>query len=333
MVNRENKLTVDDLIVEYMIYKAKNGYEPSFFTAEFITFLYFFEDKMEVEDAIYDNNKLFQRFFERKAKIDWSTPKNWDTEERIVIPHMDMEYRKENRDYLISANYRLSHYDKSIINTYFMDNGMGKFDDFKGKTREIRSIIGEFLRDEPKRKIDESTEIDDNDLMIGKYVTAQIVQNIWDSYIDKEIEFHYWPRQCRDINKYLFDIDLAEIIGVKSIKNELIDLYNTFSRRIAIMYHQDRNLKISSQYSGYLARANYELLIDGYEEIVDRVFGPFMKELEIDLSTLTYEESYETEGDSYIDEDAIIETSTTTKIENDDVKILVKSLEKSTQKN
>lgn len=246
---------------------------------------------------------------------------------------MDIEYKRDNIDYLISANYRLSDYDKSIINTYVMDNGMGKFDDFKGKTREIRRIIGEYLKDEPKRKIDESIEIDDSDLMIGKYVTAQIVQNIWDSYIDKEIEFHHWPIQCRDISKYLFDLDLAEIIGVKSIKNELIDLYNTFSKRIAIMYNQDRNLKISSQYSSYLARANYELLIDGYEKIVDRVFGPFNKELEIDLSTLTYKESYETERDSYIDEDPIIEKSTTTKVENDEVKRLVKSLEKSTQQN
>ena len=169
--------------------------------------------------------------------------------------------------------------------------------------------------------------------MIWKYVTAQIVHNIWYSYIDKEIELHHWPRQCRDINKYLFDIDLAEIIGVKSIKNELIDLYNTFSKRIAIMYHQDRNLRISSKYSSYLARANYELLIDGYEKIVDRVFGPFKKELEIDLSTLTYKGSYETEGDSYIDEYTIIETSTTTKVRNDEVKTFVKSLEKSTQKN
>lgn len=54
-----------------MIYKVKNGYEPSFFTSEFITFLYYFEDKMKVEDVLYDNNKLFQRFFERKAKVDW----------------------------------------------------------------------------------------------------------------------------------------------------------------------------------------------------------------------------------------------------------------------
>lgn len=79
---------------------------------------------------------------------------------------MDMEYRIENIDYLISANYRLSNYDKSLLNTYFMENGMGKFDYFKGKTREIRIIIDEFLKDKPKRKIDEFIEADDNDLKI-----------------------------------------------------------------------------------------------------------------------------------------------------------------------
>ena len=40
MVNIEHKLTVDDLIVEYMAYKVRNGYEPSFLTSEFISFLY-----------------------------------------------------------------------------------------------------------------------------------------------------------------------------------------------------------------------------------------------------------------------------------------------------
>ena len=30
MTNEKHELTADDLIVEYMIYKVKNGYEPSF---------------------------------------------------------------------------------------------------------------------------------------------------------------------------------------------------------------------------------------------------------------------------------------------------------------
>ena len=34
MINLEPRLTVDDLIVEYAIYKVKNGYEPKYSTSE-----------------------------------------------------------------------------------------------------------------------------------------------------------------------------------------------------------------------------------------------------------------------------------------------------------
>lgn len=70
MINIEHKLTVDDLIVEYMIYKTDHGYEPSFSTSEFIHFLHFFESRMEVEDVLYEKEELFNRFFERKNRID-----------------------------------------------------------------------------------------------------------------------------------------------------------------------------------------------------------------------------------------------------------------------
>ena len=132
MVNLEHKLTVDDLIVEYMMYKVKNGYEPSFLTTEFINFLYFFESKMLVEDSLYENEKLFQRFFERKAESDWSITIDWKTDKKKIIPHMDIVYSDKDNDYLIKANYKLSDFDRSVINTYFMDNGMGQYDDFKG---------------------------------------------------------------------------------------------------------------------------------------------------------------------------------------------------------
>lgn len=246
MVNLEHKLTVDDLIVEYMMYKVQNGYEPKILTSEFISFLYFFESKMPVQDSLYESEKLFQRFFDRKGINDWSIIKNWNNDEKDIKPHMEMEYSQEANDYIISANYKLSDYDKSIINTYFMDNGMSKFDDFKGTGAKIRTIIGEYLSSQPKRKIDISTEIDEKDLMLGKYLSAEIIAQIWHSYISKQLEHQMWPKQCNDINKYLFKIDLAEIIGIPSIKNKLLELYNVFSKRIAILYHQDRNLNVSS---------------------------------------------------------------------------------------
>ena len=323
MVNLEHKLTVDDLIVEYMMYKVKNGYEPSFLTSEFISFLYFFESKMPVVDSIYENDKLFTRFFERKAESDWSQTVSWITKEKEIVPHMDMVYSEKDNDYLIRANYKLSDFDRSVINTYFMPGGQWG----EGQPKEIRNIIGEYLSNQQKRQLDESVEIDNNDLIIGQYVSAEIVVNIWESYIKKMIENHRWPRQCSDINKYLFQTDLAEIIGVESIKNNLIELFNEFSKRIAILYHQDKNLRISTHTNVYLARANYDLLIQGYEKIMGTTFGQYNKSFNVDLSNSTFTESHELDGIYNWDEDPDVSV-TTNKIGNDNVKKLVRSLKK-----
>lgn len=326
MVNLEHKLTVDDLIVEYMIYKVKNGYEPSFLTSEFINFLYFFESKMLVEDSLYENEKLFQRFFERKVERDWSITIDWKTDKKQVIPHMDMVYSDKDNDYLIKANYKLSDFDRSVINTYFMDNGLGKYDDFEGQTFKIRNIIGEWLADYPKRKIDETIEIEEQNLLVGKYIAVEIITNIWDSHIDEQIKNHTWPKQCKDMNKYLLEMDLAEIIGTKSIKKDLIELYSVLSKRIAILYQQDKKLKISSFSKGYLAHSNYKLLVQGYENIISIAFGKNNKSLEVDLSTLTFKESHEIDGVYNWDEDPDIKT-TITSVGNENVKKLVRNLD------
>lgn len=323
MVNLEHKLTVDDLIVEYMMYKVRNGYKPSFLTSEFISFLYFFESKMSVEDVLYENDKLFNRFFERKAENDWSRNVSWATKEKEIVPHMDMVYSEKDNDYLIKANYKLSEYDRSVINTYFMPGGQYG----EGKVKEIRNIIGEYLSNQTKRKIDENVEVDGNDLVIGQYVSAEIISHIWDSYTSGLIKNNEWPRQCTDINKYLFNTDLATIIGVKSIKNQLIDLYNGFSKRIAILYNQDKNLRISSASNVYLAESNYKLLIQGYEKIMGTTFGQYKKSLDVDLSTLTFKESHELSGIYNWDEDPDIKT-TSNKVGNDKVKKLIKNLNK-----
>ena len=47
MVNLEKILTVDDLIVEYIVYKVKNGYDPKFLASEFMDFLQFFSEQNE----------------------------------------------------------------------------------------------------------------------------------------------------------------------------------------------------------------------------------------------------------------------------------------------
>lgn len=283
MVNLDNKLTVDDLIVEYMMYKVKNGYEPSFSTSEFINFLRYFETKMDVNDVLYDSKELFKRFFDRKNERDWHL-----SDDNSANPHMDIFYNSDINDYVIKANYKLSNYDKSIINTYFMDNGMSKYDDYMGTAWEIRNIIRDYLANKPKRVIDQSVNVDDKEIMVGQYVVTEIITEIWNEYLDMYIEDHKWPEQCRDICKYLIDFDLANTIGLESIRNNILELYDVLSKRIAILYHQDNNLKISSYGSSYLKRANYELIIKGYEDLMNICFNRYKKALSYDFSSLEF---------------------------------------------
>jgi hypothetical protein len=315
MVNLEYKLTVDDLIVEYMMKKIKDGYNPSYTVSEFIDFLHFFESKMEVEDSIYDGKQLFERFFERKSKSDWYSE-----------PHMEMTYSQDDNDYIIKANEKFSCYDASVINTYFMDNGMGRYDNYKGKTYQIRSIIGEWLSKQSKRELNDNMDVSDKELLTGKYVTIEIINNIWESYVDNHIKNNSWPRQCKDINKYLFEMDLANIINVKSIKNKLLELYRVFPKRIAIMYHENNKLKISTCSGNFLAIANYNLLIKDYEDIMGIAFGNYKKSLTIDLENSFFIESHEIDGIYNWDEEVDIKT-TKSSIENENVKKLVKSID------
>ena len=327
MVNIDKNLTVDDLIVEYMMYKVNKGYEPQFSTLEFRDFLEYFKSKMPVYDTLDINEELFQRFMKRKSESDWSHIIDWKTNKKQVNPHMDLIYSEKDKDYILKANYRLSDYDKSIINTYFMDNRMSKFEHFKGTAAKIRDIIGEYLIGQPKRKFDETVAVEEASLVVGKYVACEILRNIWSSYINKQIEEHKWPEQCQDIEKYLLERDLAEIIGLKSIKKELLKFYKVMAKRIAILYQQDKNLKISSNYGSYLARSNYELLMDGYKEIFEIAFGRYKSSLNIDLALATFQESHEVDGFYMWDEEPDIRT-TTFPIENDNVKKLVRSLDK-----
>ena len=81
-------------------------------------------------------------------------------------------------------------------------------------------------------------------------------------------------------------MDLAKMMEMKSIKKEIVELYNSFSKKVSILYHQDQSLKISSYRNQYLARANYELLSQGYEKWVNNTFGPDKKTIDEDLTKI-----------------------------------------------
>ena len=162
-------------------------------------------------------------------------------------------------------------------------------------------------------------------MVVGKCTSALIAKEIWDSFVSSNVEHGSWPRQCRDIYKYLFDLDLASIIELDSIKDDLVNLYNVFAKRIAIMYHQDKNLQVSTSTGSYVAGYNYSLLTNGYEKTLGIAFGPYQKTLHFNLSNSKFIESHTASGvyDWDDDPDYVVNT-TNINSEKENVMKLVK---------
>ena len=276
----DTKLTINDLIIEYMIYKVKNGYKPSFTGKELSDFLKYSKKRIPFSGEDVNISETLSSFFDYELRTHWNI---FDIEEGKSKPHMDIKYDKSINDYVVSANYRLSEYDRSVINTYFMNGGHESYEAAKGEVGKIRSVIDDYLKNEPKRKIDYEVFATSKELKIAKYKSAIIIKQIWLNYIKKLIINNMYPKQCDDFKKYCLDMDLLEVIGLDSIKTDLLDLYKELVNRISILYHEDNRLKVSSYTNGYLAHANYKLMIEDYENIFDQVFGPYKLALEFDL--------------------------------------------------
>lgn len=308
-------IKVDELIKEYVVYRAENDYKTKFTVSEFMKFLEYFKTKEEVDDTLEDGFKMFKRFFEREC--DWKGTPYYDKVHGKGIPSnehaMIFEFSEEDNDYVLrTGNYLYSSYGASIWHVYW-------------NIEKARRIMEEYLINEPKRTIDENINYTEEELLIGKSIAAKMMSDIWYDHIDYLINNHTWPSQCRDFNKYFLKTDLALVIGVDSIRDSLFELYNTVSKRIAILYHQDKDLFISTNGS-LVGQQNYKLISKGFERIMGFSYGEFKKELKIDVKELNISESYE-DGASYWDCKAPVITSNSN-IVDDRVKSLVLSIEK-----
>lgn len=251
MEKLEQKLTVDDLIMEYILYIIKNGYDSQFSATQFMVFLHFFENQMEVEDVLYGKKQLFTRFFER---------------EREYTSHLDMEYNRNLKDYLIQANYQLNASDCDSLTTNFMDSS---------DVEKIRKLIAQFWEKVQKRKINTSIFIKKENLLIGKYTASEMIMYA----LTKNLGL--------DSEKLVSD-ELFELQALEPLEELLPDFYDEISKRIAILYQCDQNLKINNDENRYLANYHYHLLKDGYGGIFERLSVRDLAKLEIDLNQKSF---------------------------------------------
>ncbi len=273
MTSNGVELTADDLIVEYMLYKVLNGYEPMYTLTEFMDFLNYFRKRMKVVDVLDDKYQLFYRFFERKGVDDWYHIIDFKTKTGQVKNHIDF-YQNENEGYL-KANYLLSKYDALVINSSIIG---------KERKNRILSIIKKYLENEPKREINYNIKYTEDELLIGKYITAELLDRYWQGYIEKS-EYRRFLVPYSDI-KHLFDKATSYRLGVNNLRLQLFDFYDVMSERLTLMYKQDKNLRISKTSRSYLANANYNLFTKGYEKDFDYICET--QNLFINLSKLKF---------------------------------------------
>jgi hypothetical protein len=258
-----------------------------------MNFLEYFKKEMEVEDTLDDGLEMFTRFFARNNKYRKSPYFDKVNNEKTESDELAMifEFSEEDNDYVLrTGNYLYSSYDASCFDVYW-------------SIEKARRIMGEYLANEPKRTLDDNGTYTEEELQIGKYIAAKIVEDIWDEHVEHLVEYKQWPSQCKDINKYLLEMDLAEIIGINSFRKDLLELYKVFSKRIAILYNQDKNLLISFSKLSLLGHQNYKLLINGFEDIVSWTYNEYRNHLEVDLKKMSITKAYE-DGASYWDSSA-----------------------------
>ena len=83
-----------------------------------------------------------------------------------------------------------------------------------------------------------------------------------------KIKLGQWPRQCLDINQYLLDMDLAKIINLDSIREDLLSFYKDASKRTAVLIDRDPKLMIRNLDNPYLPYANYRCIMGEYADLL-----------------------------------------------------------------
>ncbi|MDD3392649.1 MAG: hypothetical protein PHE54_03840 [Bacilli bacterium] len=259
MINSEHKLTIDDLIINYLIEKTKKGFANGFGEKEFLDFLNFFKCNFKVSGNISDYTTYIKDFIDRKNARDWSHESHILFENGTVKP-----------------TYKLSVFDESIVNTYFMSPAQQK---------KIIGLIHDYLSKLKPESM--PTSLNGHiGIVESQLFSAKLFSEIWDSYVAQNIHYGMWPSQCRDIFKYLIIDDLASRIEVTSVKSDLINFFGDSQYIVRLMLQNNDNLKMSSYSNVFLAYSNYTHFINGLKDKNQHLLAYLSKiKFEMDFKT------------------------------------------------
>lgn len=239
-----------DLIIDYLIFKTRKGYNPYISLGEVRSLIDFMNTNVTLD-------------------ID---PENLDEYITKLI--------KEYKETIWNGKKQVNYTDGKISMKYNMIVP-NDFENISTKEKLIYfELMKEFLKDfKPRTVTEDKIRIQDSKI-VSSILTDLVMKDYINYYIDKKI----WPETLNDPIDYILKQDLSQAFNIPSIKQDVV-LFHKFSQdRIARLLCEDKNLKISNRAHQCLKKANFDFILKDFEDLKKY----FKTDFEIDFSDQTY---------------------------------------------
>ena len=101
----------------------------------------------------------------------------------------------------------------------------------------------------------------------AKRIASYLLDYLMRQYIALNVAERKWPKQCQDPYKYIFEKDLASIIGLPGTKLEFLNVYINAIKFIGTLLVDGEYFEISNDPKHCLAFANFNQIVAPYEGV------------------------------------------------------------------
>lgn len=251
--------SLEELLKEYIVEKVRRGYETRYTVKELVDYLdyisYYVKTTLEQSSLRY--NEEVQRYLDKECEK--LVPVIESRLTGVYRPTYQLHYEPKNKDLgKVPVVIDFSDYEFDAGLTFYLGrNGV-------------------------KRTISTFSDVDGLTYKFAERTAASMIEHIWGSKIQKEIENRRWPSQCTNISRFIIETDLANIIGLPSMREELFDFFFTVRERLGNLAYGESDFRISNEEKELLAKSNFDLVMEGFPYFKSTGVGS----VSIDLSRL-----------------------------------------------
>jgi len=253
----------EDFITRYIVEKVKQGYKIESTRLEIINLLKvaskWNDGNVGTFDFLHEKNAIFNfdSFLDDYFKGNQS-------KEKVI--------NKETKKYEYVEGIKQTQ-EGLIVPTYELKNHSHVYEKNFNKARTMRMFFAFYMsRCCEKRQINTEISIDDDTKAFATTATAALAIEVWENRIKKYIGTNHWPSQCTGVNEFVLDTDLASIINLPPMREELINFYNMVSSNIMAVSLGDDNFKMTNYEDEVLSKSNFDLVTKGLR-LRDYVFS------------------------------------------------------------